>query len=209
MLWWLPALVSSSSSSSPCLLGAQLQLVVYHVCSVRCAAQRLHHILLFCCSWCRTTLLTSPRPVKDYTASPYKMDDTLVPTVPAPPPLVPFTGVDRKPMSPSPAKPFGMQASPLKPSPFKERVDTATQAVVQKSLVRKGALFGAAKQPAAEGAAAMPPVPPPAPPAAAATAAAAAAGPAIPVPPRPVPQQAAAVLAAGGMRIPGPDEMDS
>jgi hypothetical protein len=29
------------------------------------------------------------------------------------------------------------------------------------------------------------------------------------VPPRPVPQQAAAVLAAGGMRIPGPDEMDS
>eukprot|EP00775_Hariotina_reticulata_P002651 gene2651-2950_t len=49
---------------------------------------------------------------------------------PPPPPLVPFAGLDRKPMAPSPAKPFQIPASPLKPSPLKERVDTATDAGV-------------------------------------------------------------------------------
>jgi hypothetical protein len=50
-----------------------------------------------------------------------------------PPPLVPFAGCDRKAMPPSPAKPFSIPASPAKPSPFKERVDAATEAVVQKN----------------------------------------------------------------------------
>jgi hypothetical protein len=36
-------------------------------------------------------------------------------------------------MPPSPAKPFSIPASPAKPSPFKERVDAATEAVVQKN----------------------------------------------------------------------------
>lgn len=60
-----------------------------------------------------------------------------------PPPLVPFAGCDRKAMAPSPAKPFSLTASPLKPSPFKERVDTATEAVVRKNWSSRQAKMGA------------------------------------------------------------------
>ena len=59
-----------------------------------------------------------------------------------PPPLVPFAGCDRKPMPPSPAKPFALAASPLKPSPFKERVDVATDAVVRKTWSSRQAKMG-------------------------------------------------------------------
>lgn len=60
-----------------------------------------------------------------------------------PPPLVPFAGCDRKAMAPSPAKPFSLPASPLKPSPFKQRVDTATEAVVRKNWTQRQAKMGA------------------------------------------------------------------
>jgi hypothetical protein len=46
-------------------------------------------------------------------------------------------------MAPSPAKPFSLTASPLKPSPFKERVDTATEAVVRKNWSSRQAKMGA------------------------------------------------------------------
>ncbi|WIA33904.1 hypothetical protein OEZ86_007003 [Tetradesmus obliquus] len=59
-----------------------------------------------------------------------------------PPPLVPFAGRDCKAMPPSPAKPFSIPASPAKPSPFKERVDAATEAVVQKNWNQRQAKMG-------------------------------------------------------------------
>jgi hypothetical protein len=68
---------------------------------------------------------------------------------PPPPPLVPFAGLDRKAMPPSPAKPFAMQASPVKPSPMKERIDSATTAVASKAWgarqARMSEFFGSAK----------------------------------------------------------------
>jgi hypothetical protein len=45
-------------------------------------------------------------------------------------------------MAPSPAKPFSLTASPMKPSPFKERVDTATEAVVRKNWSSRQAKMG-------------------------------------------------------------------
>jgi hypothetical protein len=45
-------------------------------------------------------------------------------------------------MAPSPAKPFHMAASPLKPSPFKDRVETATEAVVRKNWSARQAKMG-------------------------------------------------------------------
>lgn len=68
---------------------------------------------------------------------------------PPPPPLVPFAGLDRKAMPPSPAKPFAMQASPIKPSPMKDRIESATIAVASKQWGARQAkmseFFGGAK----------------------------------------------------------------
>jgi hypothetical protein len=68
---------------------------------------------------------------------------------PAPTPLVPFAGCDKKPMPPSPAKPFAPQPSPVKPSPLKERIDVATTAVARKNWgarqAKMGEFFGQSK----------------------------------------------------------------
>lgn len=61
---------------------------------------------------------------------------------PAPTPLVPFAGCDRKAMPPSPAKPFAPQPSPVKPSPLKERIDVATTAVARKNWGQRQAKMG-------------------------------------------------------------------
>ncbi|KAI8463157.1 MAG: hypothetical protein J3K34DRAFT_445000 [Monoraphidium minutum] len=86
---------------------------------------------------------------------------------PHPPPLVPFAGLDRKPMPPSPAKPFAMQASPIKPSPMKERIDSATTAVASKTWgarqKKMSEFFTGAKASAKPAAPAAAPAPAPAP----------------------------------------------
>lgn len=83
---------------------------------------------------------------------------------PPPPPLVPFAGLDRKAMPPSPAKPFAMQASPIKPSPMKDRIDSATTAVASKTWGSRQAkmseFFGGAKA-SAKPAAPLAPAPAP------------------------------------------------
>jgi hypothetical protein len=96
-------------------------------------------------------------------------DTSAHPDAPPPPPLVPFAGLDRKAMPPSPAKPFAMQASPYKPSPMKDRIDTATTAVASKAWGARQAkmseFFGGAKaaaKPATAPAAPSPAVPAPA-----------------------------------------------
>jgi hypothetical protein len=97
----------------------------------------------------------------------YGLNGPDAPDVPPPPPLVPFAGLDRKAMPPSPAKPFAMQASPYKPSPMKDRIETATSAVASKAWGARQAkmseFFGGAKAAAKPaGAGAAPAVPAPA-----------------------------------------------
>ena len=112
-------------------------------------------------------LIPKPSPIIDKTMGPRIGDGYglggpgAADSMPPPPPLVPFAGLDRKAMPPSPAKPFAMQASPIKPSPMKDRIDSATNAVASKTWGARQAkmseFFGGAK------ASAKPAAPTPAP----------------------------------------------
>lgn len=98
--------------------------------------------VVLCFDLCRANLTKTVKPEVDKSCRAVKYGEgSEVPD--CPPPLIPFAGCDRKAMAPSPAKPFSLQASPMKPSPFKERVDTATEAVVRKNWSSRQAKMGA------------------------------------------------------------------